>query len=349
MINTFFKTSLVVLPLAFMLGCSENKAEEGTNTLNSKPIVTTTEVKAISYSDQVRASGRIAFNNEYKMSFKTSGIVETVFVTEGQYVKKGSLMATLKLDEIESKVNQAEIAFDKAKRDFNRSRALYADSVATLEQLQNANSQLQNAEMNLQTARFNLNHSIIVAPENGIVQKVLVQENEMSGPGNPTIIFGAENKGKVLIANIADADIVKIAVGDMARLQFDPYPETVFSGKIIEIAGMATPATGTYEISIQVDDPDKELRPGFIGSATLKSSQVNNWNEIPVEALVSSEKRTGQVYILNENSVAVNREVKIERLLEDKLIISAGLSEGEEVVSSGHHRLTGNNIQVTNL
>jgi membrane fusion protein, multidrug efflux system len=347
MIKNIFRSSLLFLSFGLLVSCSNNKAEESANPVESNPVVNTAAVKAISYSDHVRVSGRIMFNNEYKMSFKTSGIVDDVFVKEGQFIKKGTLMASLKLDEIESKVKQAEIAFDKAQRDLSRATALYADSVVTLEQVQNAKTQLQNTEMNLQTAKFNLEHSRIVAPANGIVQKVLVKENEMSGPGNPALIFGADDKGKVLIANIADADVVKIAIGDSACLQFDPYPESVFSGQLREIAGMANPTTGTYELKIQVNDSDSQLRSGFIGSASLKSSQINNWKEIPVEALVSSEKRIGQVYIL-EDGVAKKRTVKIERLLEGKLIVSEGLSEGDKVVSSGHHRLTGDNIKVSN-
>lgn len=348
MIKYNFRHSLLFMSLAFMVACSSNKAEESTDTVKSIPVVTTSTVKAIAFSDEIRTTGRLSFNNEYKLSFKTSGIVESVLVEEGQYIKKGTLIASLKLNEIDSKVKQAEIAFNKAKRDFKRASALYADSVATLEQLQNAESQLQNAEMNLQTAQFNLNHSQITAPANGIVQKILLQENEITGAGNPIIIFGAENKGKVMHVNLADADVVKIAVGDKASLKFDAFPDNIFNGKVLEIAGMASPTTGTYEVKIQVNDGNNQLKPGFIGSATIKSSQISEWKEIPIESLVSSDKRNGLVYVYQDGT-ATKREIRIERLFKDKLIISTGLSAGDDVISSGHHRLTGDHIKVSNI
>ncbi|MBT3302316.1 MAG: efflux RND transporter periplasmic adaptor subunit [Bacteroidetes bacterium] len=348
MIKNIFRNSLLILPFALMFSCSTNKGEEDTNTDKDNLVVTTTEVKEIEYSDQHRVTGRISYHHEYKLSFKTGGIVKSIEVKEGQYVKNGMLLATIKMDEIESKTEQAELAYAKAKRDFDRATALYADSVVTLEQLQNMETQLQNAEMNVKTAVFNSKHAQVVAPANGIVQKILVQENELCSPGNPIIIFGAENQGKVLTTNVSDANVVKIGVGDKASLQFDPYPETVFSGQVLEIAGMANPTTGTYEVKIQVNDSNSHLRPGFIGSAWLQSSHTHNWMEIPVEALVFSEKRKGQVYIV-EDGLAKKRAVKIERLLEDKLIISEGLSVGDKVVSSGNHRLTGDNIKITNL
>ena len=348
MINKILVNSLQVLLLfALIVSCS-TKAEKKTNTINKSPVVKTTMVKAVEYSDQIRTTGRLAFNNEYKMSFKTSGIVKTVFVNDGQYVKKGMLLASLKLNEIEANVNQAEFAFEKAKRDYERSEALYADSVATLEQLQNAKSQLQNTEMSLQTTRFNLKHSKIVAPENGVIQNILVKENEITGSGNPVIIFGAKNLGKVLVANISDVDVIRIEIGDKASLHFDAWNETVFNGKVVEIAGMANPTTGTYKVKIQVSDTDNKLKSGFIGSAIITSSKVNHQIEIPVESLVQANKKTGIVYKV-ENELAIKQNVHVSKITNEKLLISNGLSENDKIIVEGLDKLTGDSISVKSI
>ncbi len=325
--------------------CSTKKTEQEQKTEIEEPTVITASVRSVNYYDKIRTTGYLAYNNEYKLSFKTGGIVKSVFVKEGQTVKAGSVMASLKLDEIEAKVSQSKIAVEKAERDYKRTEALYADSVATLEQLQNAESQLQNAEMDLQTAMFNYNQSKIIAPGNGVVQKVQIEANEAAGPGNPAIVFGAENMGKVLIANISDADVVKITVGDVASLHFDPYPETIFHGKIVEIAGMATPSTGTYEVKIQVEDSESKLKPGFIGSAYILSSVRNNWCQLPVEALVSADAVDGVIYTL-DNGIALQRNIKIERILNDTILVSGDISEGDKVVVSGQQRLSGKSIKV---
>ncbi|MBI9070125.1 MAG: efflux RND transporter periplasmic adaptor subunit [Melioribacteraceae bacterium] len=345
MSNKIIRNSLVAISLALIVGCSENDSREIASKI---PTVRTEDVKAVEYSDRIRTTGRLAFNNEYKMSFKTSGIVKTVFVKDGQYAKKGMLLASLKLDEIESKVKQAEFSFEKAKRDFDRATALYADSVATLEQLQNAKSQLQNAEMNLQAAQFNLKHSQIVAPANGIIQKILVKENEITGAGNPIIIFGAENQGKVLVANVSDVDVVKIKIDDKTSLHFDAWRETVFNGKVLEIAGMASPSTGTYEIKIQVSDADNKLKPGFIGSATITSSKVSHQIEIPIEGLVQANNKTAVVYKV-ENELAIKQDVHVAKILNKKLLISSGLSENDKIIVEGLGELKGDSISVKSI
>lgn len=348
MIKNKFKNSLLVLPFVLIISCSTNKKEESIQTKKDTPVVAVTTVKAVEYSDQIRTTGRLAFSNEYKMSFKMGGVVGAVYVEEGQRVRAGKLLATLRSDEIEAKTSQAKIALQKAKRDFERTESLYADSVATLEQLQNAESQLKNEQQNLQAAQFNQNQSKIIAPTNGIIQKILVKENEITGGGNPVIIFGAEDQGKVLIANVADVDAVKIKAGDKASLHFDAWPETIFNGEVIEIAGMASPNTGTYEIKIQVSAANKQLKPGFIGTATITSYIVNQWLEIPIESLLQANKKTGIVYKV-ENDLAVKQEVHVAKILNEKLLLSGGLFEKDRIIVQGFEQLKGDSISVKSI
>lgn len=313
-------------------------------TNQSVPVVVT-QVRNLEYQDKTKTSGQISFNNEYKMSFKTGGIVEYIYVKEGQRVRAGKLLSTIKPDEIEAKTTQAEISVDKARRDYQRTEALYKDSVATLEQLQNGESQLQNAEENLNAALFNKNHSRIIAPANGVIQKIFVNPNEITGAGNPIIIFGAEDEGKVLITNVSDIEVVKMKLGDNASLYFDAWPETSFMGKVREIGGMADPKTGTFEVKIQVNDANNQLKSGFMGTATILSSKVNTWVELPIECLIQANKKDGVVYKV-ENDMAIKQEVKIAKILNDKLLISSGLSENDQIIIEGLEKLKGDSISI---
>ena len=345
MINKILTYGLLFMSSALIFSCSANKSEENANAEKLVPQVSVNQAKAVAYSEQIRTTGRLSFSNEYKLSLKTGGIVEAVYVKEGERVSAGKLLATLSLDEVDAKTSQASIAVEKAERDYNRAKALYADSVATLEQLQNAESQLQNAQQDLQAAQFNQSMSKIVAPSIGIIQKILVHENEITGAGNPIIVFGAENQGKVLIANISDVDVVKIGIDDKATFIFDAFHETEFSGKVIEIAGMANPTTGTYEVKIQVNDPDNLLKPGFIGSAIITSSKVNQTIEIPIEAMLQANNKTGVVYKI-ENELAIKQTVHVFKILNEKLLISSGLSENDKIIVEGFAKLKGDSISV---
>lgn len=344
MIKNMYKTLILVLFLNLIIGCSSKKEEAKTNS-NTIPTVVVTNVKAVEYSEQIKTTGRVSFNNEYKLSFKNSGIVNAVYVKAGQKVKAGTVLATLKQDEIRAKTTQAKISYDKAKRDYDRTKALYNDKVATLEQLENAESQMKNMQQSLQVAQFNKGQSKIIAPTNGIVQKILVEANEVTGAGNPILIFGSGSQGKVLVATIADVDAVKVKPEDKASLSFDAWSNTNFNGKLLEVAGMANNKTGTYEVKIQVNDPDYQLKSGFIGQANITSSIVNKWIEIPIESLVQANKKIGVVYKV-ENNLAIKQQVQIAKITNDKLLISKGLSEKDRVVIEGFNQLKGNRISV---
>ena len=92
-------------------------------------------------------------------------------VREGDQVRKGQLLATLKSTEISAQVQQVQLSLDKATRDYERASNLYKDSVATMEQWQNAKTGLDIAKQNYQQASFNQQYSKIYANQDGLSLK----------------------------------------------------------------------------------------------------------------------------------------------------------------------------------
>src|SRR5881409_512511 len=86
----------------------------------------------------VTATGTLGPKEEVTLSFKVGGVVSRILVDEGRSVRAGDTLAVLDLSEIDAAVVRARSAAEKAERDLTRARRLYADSVATLEQAQNA-------------------------------------------------------------------------------------------------------------------------------------------------------------------------------------------------------------------
>jgi RND family efflux transporter MFP subunit len=153
--------------------------------------------------------------SESKLSFKTGGIIQNIMVDEGQSVRKDQLLAQLNLEEIQSQVKQAELALSKAERDYERAGNLYRDSVATLEQYQNAGTALEVARSNASIAHFNLQFSSIHAPADGKILKRIAEPNEIIAPGHPVFLFAATGSNWVVRANLTDRDIVRVSIRDI--------------------------------------------------------------------------------------------------------------------------------------
>src|SRR4030043_198899 len=223
-------------------------------------------------SISVHSSGILASQEEIKLSFKTGGIVASIEVKEGDNLKKGEVMAALNLSEINANVNLAQNGYEKALRDWTRAESLYSDTVATLEQFQNATTALNVAKSNLEIAKFNLLHSIIKAPAEGIVLRQLVKENELIGTGYPVFFLGQRGKFWKVKTGLADRDVIRINPGDSAVAVFDAWPGVRFSAVVDLMSEMASPMTGTYETEMSLDGMGYRLASGFVseGAAYLK-------------------------------------------------------------------------------
>lgn len=318
----------------WVLSCSPSKEEADTGKEKRAKKVNVAKAQPIEYRKEVFGVGTVSFSKEVKLSFKTGGIIRTIPVEEGQSVQAGRLLASLNLKEINTQVANAEIELEKTKRDLQRAEALFADSVATLETVQNARSAKNAAENTLEAAQFNLSHSKIIAPFNGIILKKLAEENELIGQGSPVFLFGTKNSGVKLNLNIPAKEISHINLGDPTTVQFDALESQTFTGKVIERAEMADPYTNTFPVTILVEDDKQQLYSGFIGKATIQTSdKADEALAIPIDALVEANGSTGKVYTLEEGKIQ-EHEIEILKITADRIIVKNGLNPYDEVITT---------------
>ena len=322
---------LMLIGLILITGCrSEQKAES----VNPKVGVRTAIVKYTDLVLPVRASGNLATKTESRLSFKTGGIIYRIHADEGQSVKSGQLLAELNPAEIRSKVNQANLVLKKAERDFSRAENLYRDSVATLEQFENAKTALEVARSNDRIARFNLQYSSIHAPADGKILKRIAETNEIIAPGHPVFFFASTQNDWIVRTNLTDRDVIRVHMLDSAEIYFDAYPDQVFRGIVSEIGTAADPYTGTYEVEVQMLGKPDKLVSGFFARINIYPAGEKEKIIIPFESLVDGSGLTGYVYVIN-NGVHERRRIGIESFSDIGINVKTGLREGEEIVIEG--------------
>ncbi|UCG27453.1 MAG: efflux RND transporter periplasmic adaptor subunit [Bacteroidales bacterium] len=282
----------------------------------------------------VHASGKLSSKSEVKLSFKTGGIISNIYVEEGQNVLEGKRMAQLDLSEIQATANQANLGLNKAERDLERIENLYRDSVATLEQYENARTAFEVAANQARIAEFNLKYSTITAPSNGKVLKRIVEENEIIAPGYPVFMFAASENDWVLKANLTDKDLVRVNLRDSAYISFDPFPDTRFTACVSEIGSVSDPFTGTYEVELTLDKTGVSFASGFIGKADIIPSGRQFYISIPVDAMVEADELNGYVYVV-ENEKPVRKRIEIGGFWEHEILVKSGLDSGMMVITEG--------------
>lgn len=354
--------TFLLLSLLFV-SCGDQAAIEAEKTETITKPINTVKAAPVKYRHTVFASGRLSSSEEAKLSFKTGGIIKKIYVREGQQVRKGQVLAELELDEIRAQTQQAQIGQEQAaitienaklalrlaERDYENAKGLYQDSVATLEQLQNAEVQLDNArnqleaaekglgfsQQNVDIAQFNLRYSRIIAPANGVILKQVAEVNELVGPGTPLFLFSSQDKAQVIRVHVTDKNIIFVQLGDEAGINFDAYPGTKFKGTVRELASMADPYTGTFEVEVEVDPDGKRLLTGFIGTVTIKTQVKEDLVAVPIDALVGANEQQGQVFTVQDGR-AKSQTVNIFKIDADQILVRTGLAPGTEVVVRGN-------------
>lgn len=341
------RSILLIMTVLFTASCVNRSPEKPTD---EAVRVRVSEIYRQKISIPVHSTGILAPSEEMRLSFKTGGLVAHIQVREGQKVKKGDMLASLNLSEISARAGQAQDAYDKALRDYGRAQNLYSDSVVTLEQKQDASTALNVAKSNLEIARFNLAHSKIIAPDDGIILKQLVRENEMVSQGYPVFLFGTFGRHWKVKCGISDRDIVKISKGDTASLTFDAWPGIRFGAVVSLIGGMSNPYTGSYDTELLLDNPSEyRLVSGFVAGVDIYPARRAFSILIPVGSIIEADGDQGFVFVVNDSQKAGRIKVKIESVV-DTMVAVKGIPAGiSRIVTDGAAYLKdGDKVKVVN-
>ncbi len=288
----------------------------------------------VDLSFPIRTSGILSSKSEMKLSFKNGGIIEKIYVDEGHTVRKGEVLAKLNLSEIEAHVNQARLGTEKAERDLQRATNLYRDSVATLEELQNAQTALDVAKSSLRIAEFNRKYSVIKAPSKGKILKKLAERNEIIAAGYPLFLFSSKEEDWVLRVALSDINLVMINFNDSALVLFDAFPGMKFKSVVSEIAKASDPYTGTYEVELRLTEPLPNFVSGLIGKAEIIPSHTEEYLVLPMHNIHDADDMTGYVYLVKGNGYE-KRKVEILHISDSLVYLGKGIEENDSVITDG--------------
>lgn len=284
------------------------------------------DVSAISMNTEVKATGLLATENETKHAFKIGGVIDKIYLGEGQSFTKGQLLASLIMTEVESGFAQAELALEKAKRDFQRVQNLYADSVLTLEQWQNSKTMLELAEQQLASVAFNKKYAFIYAEMDGTVIKKMASAGEVVSGGTP--VLASSDRGKnswVMKIGLSDREWAKVSLGDKSKVMLDAYPNIWWDGRVFRKSGAADPNTGSFQVEVKLTNLDTPAALGMFGKAIIETSETQNLKLIPFQALVEADGNNAYVFVPVGKGKVKKQAVLLDGFSDSGVKIKSGL------------------------
>lgn len=328
---------ILVLPVLF-ISCARKENKVAALDRESFTTVKVANVIAEAVSDSLHVAGLLATENEATLSFKMGGVIDRIYVSEGAFVKRGQLLASLKITEINSQLDQAKLSFEKAQRDYVRASNLYKDSVATLEQMQNAKTALEVAQRSVDAITFNRQYAFIKAEADGFITSKPGNEGEVTAPGTPVITIdeATDNRDFLLRVGITDEEWTSVYTGQKAFIQLDAYANKTFTGSVYRKSRSADMAGGSFQVDIKVSFDGETPAVGMFGKATLVPGKPIKEYTIPYEALIQVSGNKASVYVPAENNSLKKIDVIIRSFNEKNVIVQSGIQEGQQVVISNN-------------
>ena len=345
-------------------------------------MLNTERAKIDSIEVTVTATGEIQPVYKVDVGTQVSGKVEKLYVDFNSEVKKGDLLAELDRSTLSEQVQQSEAQLSNAQsnltlaqRTYDRTKTLFDNKAATQEALDaaedeliRAKNQLVTAKSNCQKAKVDLGYAMIYSPISGVVLNKAVEEGQTvaSSFSTPTLFTIANNLTEMQVeANVDEADIGQVKVGQPVTFTVDAFPEDVFTGTVkqVRLEPTVTSNVVTYTVIIDAPNPEEKLFPGMTASVSIIVKKEVGVS-VPMEALycsidkttmevmkkqgitfkelyASQEELTRSLRDVESKTVWVKRQNTVEQVsvkpgLNDgaKTLISEGIREGDEVVLS---------------
>ncbi len=333
--KNFFLFSIILFAMSCRVDHHQN---DKSSPAQQKNFVKVESVETKTDPIPIQAIGRLGSDTELKLSFKIGGFISTLKAREGDYVRKGSLLATMRTNEIDAQVLKAERAVQKASRDLERVKKMFADSVATSENIDDLTTLLQVSEADLEIAKFNQKFAKIISPVNGRVIRRLAEPNELVSPGQPILMIASAQGGTyVMKVSLSDKDVNRVKMKSFAEVDFDAFPNEIFNGEIVNVAESADPMTGTFEVEISIDSKNKRLRNGYIGRAKINPIEREAYLELPIQSMVEGDKKEVTIFVPSQSDT-IAKEITVEPIHITNHSIFIKKPEGEKiekVVTSG--------------
>ncbi|WP_289664400.1 efflux RND transporter periplasmic adaptor subunit [Flavobacterium panacagri] len=331
---------------------NKNKAEnEGKTAIvaekNAAVSVKVATVKTEDVNLGFTANGNFAPIQELTFSAEKSGKVISVLVKEGDYVRVGQTLLTVRGDVINVNAQAAEAAFQNAKSDYARYENAFKTGGVTKQQLDQAKLALTNAQSNYTQAKINVGDTRVKAPINGYINKKYVEPGSILAGMPATALFDIVNVSKLkLTVTVNESQVASLKLGNTVNITASVYPDKTFSGKITFIAAKAD-ASLNFPVEIEItNNANNDLKAGMYGTANFGSNnQKQNLKVVPRNAFVGSVS-SNEIFVV-ENNVAKLKKVVAGRILGDKVEIINGLNDGETVIVTGQINLQdGNTVEI---
>jgi multidrug efflux system membrane fusion protein len=334
-----------LLALGLALSCGEER-----------PHAVPVPVKVLSVEGGAGASGHrysaaIRPDMQVDLAFKVSGYIESILkvadadglrrnVQEGDFVRKGTVLARVRQSEFRDSVEEARASLTKARGDFDRAAQMYENRTIAKAEYDAAYAQLTSSQARFNQAAVTLGDCALTATMDGWVMKRSIEIGSLVSPGTPAFVL-ADTRSMKAVIGVPDVAISGFTIGSRQVVRSEATPGSEYQGRITRIAPSADPSSRLFEVECTIPNRDNRLKSGMIATIELAGGGGASGSAlVPLSAIVrpTDDPSGYAVFVVEEvegKKIARARRVALGDLSGNLIGISNGLSPDEKVIVVG--------------
>ncbi len=320
--------------------------------------------------NSITATGSIEPVTSVTVGTQVSGIVSKLYVDYNSIVKKGQVIAELDKTNLTSELNTAKANLTSAQSslnyqlaNYNRYSSLYKQGLISADDYEQvrlsylqAKEQVATAKESLAKAQTNLGYATITSPIDGVVLSKSVEEGQTvnANMSTPDLFEIAQDLTNMqVVADVDEADIGDVKVGERVTFTVDAYPNDTFSGKVTQVRQEATTTNNvvTYEVVISAPNANLKLKPGLTANVTIYTQENKDVLSVPTKALrYTPAKETVGNYKIQDVSNAKNKVWTVEGNTVVAHSVNIGITDGTHTqiisgIKQGQKVITGVSVK----
>ena len=290
------------------------------------------------------ATGTLEADREARVVPRLTGQIVSIEVEEGDFVERGQVLARVDADRLRIEKQQADADLSRMRQDYERHQEMHARNLISTEVFERVKYDFEAQTARVELVELELSYSAITAPFSGVVSERMIKLGNQVNTAEPIFVITAMDPLQATL-DVPERELARLANDQPVAVTMDALPNQTFAGFIQRISPVVDAGSGTFRVTVEVNDQTGRLRPGMFGRFQVIYDERDSVLLAPVAAVTVEDGRAS-VYVV-EGDEAYQREIEIGYRNNGKYEVVSGLIEGDRVIVVGQAALRdGSKVQV---
>ena len=315
---------------------------EDLNKNSQLPIVETVFVKNQEFKHFVEFQGNVKSDNLITIYPEYSGILNRIYVKNGDKVSKGQKIAQIDDGGLKEQLSQLEITLELSKTTYERQERLWSQEIGSEIQYLNSKALFEAQKKGVEQLKKQLSKTTVRAPFSGTIDNIFAKEGEVVYPGSSNLMLLLNLKEMYIECNVPENYINSIVKGKEALIEL-PFNKELLNSYVRQSGNFINSNNRTFKIEIEIPENNFNIKPNL--NTKIKVNDYSNLNAILVDENVIGIDSNNDKYVYKIHKK--NDEVYVDKMIvktgknSGKFVeIISGLNENDEIVSEGIRKLT---------